>query len=656
LKIAFLPDDAQTQRLEAVNNISLMKKNKQQYFTNEKAIIIYLIAVKVIFHLVLPEYGFFRDELYYISIGDQFNFSNLDMLPLSPLYLKFFTFIFGYSIKTVHLASSLLGAGSLLFTCLITKELGGGKYAVLLSGIFILFSGFTIFGSLFTYDSIDFLVNVTVLYLLVKLFKTNKQKLWYYIGFVLGLGLLNKLTTLFFGSAIFVSLWLVSKRKMFKTKQVWIAGIIALLFLLPYLIWQSQNDWYFLEFAANYSGGLSYLASFPEFIWNQIIPNNIVSLPIWLTGLYLLLFSSRWKKYRFFGIMYLFLFLLYYKIGAKFYFLIPMYTILLSVGSIKLEEKFNFSRNFKIAIPLLYIILSLPFLPMQVPLLPVDDLINYANVLSVDAGVKYENNSISKLPQHFADRFGWEELVIEISKEYHSISTENKLKIGILTNNYGIASAVHFYRDKYNLPEPIANVGWFYFESIRKDNVANTYVCIGFSKETLCHIFNSVIEKRVFTHQYCMPHENNRPIYLSTNPKVDVTQYFRIERKIDSEFLSIIKNDGINKAIEFYKKQKANNDKTILFTENQINLLGYENLRNNLIDEAILIFRFNVEEFPESSNVYDSLGEAYMKANNFDLAVHYYKKSLELNFKNHNAKHKLNELYKMISERDIDKK
>jgi len=614
-----------------------MKIFKQPRLTNVMAIIIYLMIIKVVFHLILPEYGFFRDELYYISIGDQFNLSNLDMLPLSPLYLKFFTLVFGYSIKTVHLASSLLGAVSLLLTCLITKELGGGKYAVLLSGIFILFSGFTIFGSLFSYDSIDFLVIVTVLFLVIKIFKTNNQRLWLYVGLILGLGLMNKLTTLFFGFAIFTSLLLVPQRILFKTKWIWISGIIALLFLVPYLIWQSQNDWYFLEFASNYAGGLSYLASFPEFIWNQILPNNILSLPVWLTGLYLLLFSSGWKKYRFFGIMYLFLFLLFYNIGAKFYFLIPMYTILLSVGSIKLEEKFNNSKPIKIAIPIFYIALSLPFLPMQVPLLPVNNFVNYAEVLGVDAGVKFENNKLNQLPQHFADRFGWEELVQEISKEYKNIPVGNKVEPGILTNNWGVASAVHFYKDKYNLPEPTSNAGWYYFETIRNNTLGNTYICIGYSEAALHYLFKSVIKKRTFSHPYCMPHENNRPIFLCSDPKMDIAQYFRVDRKIDPEFISTLRNKGIQKAIEFYRKQKTANIKAILFTENQINTLGYEYLGNNMIDKAILLFKFNVKEFPESFNVYDSLAEAFMNNGNSELAILNYKKSLELNPDNINA-------------------
>lgn len=295
---------------------------------------------------------------------------------------------------------------------------------------------------------------------------------------------------------------------------------------------------------------------------------------------------------------------------------------------------------------------------MQVPILPVNSFINYAKVLGVDAGVKYENNSLNQLPQHFADRFGWEELVLEISKEYHAIPIEDKSKTGILTNNWGIASAIHFYKDKYKLPEPSSNAGWFYFETMLNKTLVNKYICIGsgYSEAALSYYFNSVIKKRTFTHPYCMPHENNRPIFLCSDPKVDIAQYFKVERNIDADFLFILKEKGVNQAIEFYKKQKATNPKTMLFTENQINTLGYEYLGNHLIDKAILLFKFNVEEFPESFNVYDSLGEAYMEANEYELAVINYKKSIELNSDNSNGKKKLNELYKLMGERDNDKK
>jgi tetratricopeptide (TPR) repeat protein len=69
-----------------------------------------------------------------------------------------------------------------------------------------------------------------------------------------------------------------------------------------------------------------------------------------------------------------------------------------------------------------------------------------------------------------------------------------------------------------------------------------------------------------------------------------------------------------------------------------MNLLGYKYLNEEETDIAIEIFKMNVADYPESSNVYDSLGEAYMKAGNKDEAIRNYKKSLELNPKNERAK------------------
>ena len=278
------------------------EETNSRFFTSYGAIIGYLIIAKIAIHLLLPEYGLHRDEYFYIAIGDQFSLHNLDVPPLTPLFLKLFTTLFGYSIKSVHFASALCGAVSLLFACLITRDLGGKKYAVLLTGLLFLFSGFLIFGSIFTYDSLDFLIWLAVIYLLVRILKTENPKLWIPVGVLLGLGILNKLTILFLGLAIFISLWLVPQRTQFKSKWIWIAGVIAIAFSIPFLIWQSGNDWYFINFAANYGGGLSYRASLPGFLWNQIYPNNIINFPVWLTGLVLLLFSSKWRRYRFFGI------------------------------------------------------------------------------------------------------------------------------------------------------------------------------------------------------------------------------------------------------------------------------------------------------------------------------------------------------------------
>jgi len=80
-----------------------------------------------------------------------------------------------------------------------------------------------------------------------------------------------------------------------------------------------------------------------------------------------------------------------------------------------------------------------------------------------------------------------------------------------------------------------------------------------------------------------------------------------------------------------------------MFTENQLNTLAYQLLKDGFIEDAILL-SLNTEEFPNSANTYDSLGEAYMKNGQKDLAIKNYKKSLELNPKNTNAKEMLDKL------------
>jgi tetratricopeptide (TPR) repeat protein len=80
-------------------------------------------------------------------------------------------------------------------------------------------------------------------------------------------------------------------------------------------------------------------------------------------------------------------------------------------------------------------------------------------------------------------------------------------------------------------------------------------------------------------------------------------------------------------------------------TERLMNEAGYFLLGEGLVTEAIQIFRLNVEAYPESGNVYDSLGEAYMEAGEKELAVENYEKALEINPANSNAVQMLERLH-----------
>ena len=98
-----------------------------------------------------------------------------------------------------------------------------------------------------------------------------------------------------------------------------------------------------------------------------------------------------------------------------------------------------------------------------------------------------------------------------------------------------------------------------------------------------------------------------------------------------------IREKGIEAGISEYRNLKAKESATYDFAEAELNNLGYLLMRAGKVKDAVEIFKLNVEAYPQASNPYDSLGEAYMNMNERELAISNYKKSLELNPKNTNA-------------------
>jgi len=99
----------------------------------------------------------------------------------------------------------------------------------------------------------------------------------------------------------------------------------------------------------------------------------------------------------------------------------------------------------------------------------------------------------------------------------------------------------------------------------------------------------------------------------------------------------VLVDDGVEAAVTRYRKLKKEEPGDWSFAENELNMLGYQLVAREKIDEAIVIFELNVEAFPEAFNTYDSLAESYMLAGRSEEAISNYERSLELNPDNTNA-------------------
>ena len=94
---------------------------------------------------------------------------------------------------------------------------------------------------------------------------------------------------------------------------------------------------------------------------------------------------------------------------------------------------------------------------------------------------------------------------------------------------------------------------------------------------------------------------------------------------------------SVDAAVQQYRELKTNEPTAYDFAEAELNTLGYQLLQAKKFKEAIRIFQLNVEAYPQSGNVYDSLAEAYMDDGNKQLAIENYRKSLQLDPANANA-------------------
>jgi hypothetical protein len=115
-------------------------------------------------------------------------------------------------------------------------------------------------------------------------------------------------------------------------------------------------------------------------------------------------------------------------------------------------------------------------------------------------------------------------------------------------------------------------------------------------------------------------------------------------KSIATTLSATIASNGIDQAVKQYRDLKASQPDSYNFNEAELNTLGHQLIQARKFKEAIHVLQLNVEAYPQSSAVYDSLAEAYMDDGNKLSAIASYRKSLQLNPKEPNAANMLQKL------------
>jgi Dolichyl-phosphate-mannose-protein mannosyltransferase len=494
-------------------------------------------AIKLLLHIATNlweahiGYGYFRDELYYIMCGRNLAWGYVDHGPGIAIQAKLALALFGKSLVGIRMLSAVGGAGRVFLTGILAWALGGRRPAQALAMIGILLApqylGLDSYLSMNSFESVFWMGCLLALILIVR---GSSDRFWLLFGISAGLGLLNKPSMTFFLFALLAALLLTPQRRLLFNK--WAAAGIALLILitLPNLMWQIHNHWPTLEFLRN--GQLQNknikLAPLP-FLGKQILNLQPVTVLVWVPGLVWLLRNPLAKNWRWLGLTYLFFLVGMMAMHAKDYYVVPIYPILFAAGGIAWEQRFANRRSVAqdriFAFPIIetaFIVFGILILPMAIPVMPPTQWIAYAKAIHLyDVNSNTENDASGPLPQFYADRFGWQEEVDQVSRIYHSLSPEDQAKVGIYCSNYGEASAINFLG--HGLPTAISGHNSYWLWGPRGATGDVMIVINGAKPDEMRKFYDSVQIAGRMDNPLSMPYER-RNIYLVRGRRKNVLE------------------------------------------------------------------------------------------------------------------------------------
>lgn len=491
------------------------------------AVLVYLALFKLLVHfLTNGQYDYSGDEFYYIAASERLDFGYVDFPPLAPVIARITRWLLGDSLFALRFFPAVAGALIVFFTGLIARELGGTQFAQALAAVTVIV-GPTFLGNhtLFTVNAFDQLFWVLSAYIILLLLKRANPKLWLLFGLVSGVGLMTKMTMLFFGFGVFVALVLTPNRKYLLNKWFWLAGLLAFLIFLPYIIWQITHGWPTLEFYTSYAQGNTSPVSPTNFLYEQIMTVHPFTLPVWLAGLYYYFFSYEGKPYRLLGWIYIVLYIVFNALQVKFYFLSPAFPMLFASGAIVIEN-FIRQRNWiwlKAAYATILIIGGIMTAPLALPVLPIETFIKYSSFVGGDAGVKIQRHEAGTLPQHYADMFGWKNMVATVARVYHRLSPDEQSKACIAASSSWEAGAINFFGKTDNLPKAISGHNNYYLWG-PGNCTGEIVVSVGERLEDLKGIFKEVEQAEIIRCEYCRPDRNNLPVYISRGLSMSVEE------------------------------------------------------------------------------------------------------------------------------------
>ncbi|HZV76339.1 MAG TPA: glycosyltransferase family 39 protein [Candidatus Babeliales bacterium] len=472
-------------------------------------------------------FGYYRDELYFIDCAKHLAWGYVDQPPLAP-FVTWLTAPFGYPVWGLRFFPGLLSGVTVLLGCAIARELGGRAFAQAITGLTIVLApGLIGIAYGLSTEFLSPAAWTALLYLTIRLVKTNDTRYYWPIAFVVALAMYAKYTIAACAIALAIGLLLTGRADLLRSRRLAFAVALTVVLLLPNALWQVGHGLPMLEVLHNDQLNRHALANgmadeSPNRWINalymlglQFAYQNPLFAPVWIWGLVWL-----WKgSFRFLTIAYLILLgMLILTIGRGYY-IQGFYPALFAAGAVAIETALSAGAAWQRgAIVAALFVAGLPMFPLSLPVLPLPAYMAYERAIGLSRPAPPDNASHLINPM-FADQLGWKTMTQTVAGAFWALPAAQRRITAVFADRYAYAGALDFYGPRYGLPVVISPNNNYYLWGTRGYSGASVLAVGATDYYLLLRHFGSVRQVAVYRNDYRWMLEGPLPIYICTLPR-----------------------------------------------------------------------------------------------------------------------------------------
>ncbi|MFF3568842.1 ArnT family glycosyltransferase [Nocardia jiangxiensis] len=464
--------------MSAVLNIDVVQgdsaSDRPRFAVAGFAAVVVLAAIAL--GLSIGRYGFFGDELYFISAGRRLAESYADQGPAVPAIARSMDLIAPGSLVAVRIPAVLVTLAAIVVTAQIAREFGGSRSAQVLAATAYAVSPFLLpQGGQLSTNVVDTALWVVICWLVVRWVRTRRDSLLLWAGLVTALDMQVKWLVPFLWLALVLGVLAFGPREMLRRPALWCGAAVVAVTMAPSLIWQARHGWPQLGMGAEVAAEQDSIGGRFTFVPLAVGSAGVLGVLLLICGLWALFRAEVLRPYRFLGVVPPVLIVAFVLTDGRPYYIVGCYAAVLAAGAVWWTQRSKSLLRNGIAVVLaavsaVMVILVLPLQPeRELPPAPADD-------------------GISSL---LYAKFGWPELAAATAATYRSLPAGEREETVVITDSYWQASALDVYRHTYGLPAVYSPSRGFGYFGVPPDS-ARTVLWVGGDEADLRSRFGAV--------------------------------------------------------------------------------------------------------------------------------------------------------------------